>query len=788
LFDLAYLFDPRPGPLPPHDLQLHLALMGVYLIALGVSIYWAFFTRRSASLRWFALAQLGLSGVVLVLMASRLLAIPHLSTRLLLYGAIAVSALGWGVYASRRAHENGFLLRQLRLLTLSWQAEEPSTPWSAAPPLLLLHAVGLMFLSAQFARPYLLLVGLVVLLLSPQFVLSALRRKWTIHLEALTPLCFAYLAALARRACEEFLAQPLPLHDGFVYPEPVSALLSVEPIFFVSMLYVLLCQGYLLVLQRNRAGRYPTYVALGLLVLVSLWAGIAYFRHRTHGVTANDPYAYAQMAVDLAERGSPLHHFTLFPRISHLGISWWPVVHYGYQVRMPPLRPDGYTASDWPAGWPAILAAGYLLLGEEGLYLVNPVVGLLSLGAIVALVAELMHDRTWGERLLAGAFAAFGLATSYEQLDRLVVPMADASASLFTMLTLFLLLRGMRGRHRLYAVLAGFCLGWAYFIRHTQLAVGLCVVVALLYLGRDRLSIRQRWEFAGLFGVTAFLVAIPDLLYHQAVFGHFLTPESTELELFSLAHMPATARLMWQRALSGYEFGFLAPVMVWGAYRMYVEKRGEFLVLLTGTLGILAVHLPYEALRLRDLLSLFPILLAWVGYGAADLWGRVRPPGNVLGYRRYSLGVLILFALLLLPTLRTWPILPRAWGTYEASFGYVSAAQREGFEVLEANTVQPCVVGSSLNGGPIDLYTGREAFRPAFWSEEEWGLFVSQMFQEGTRVYILDDGEALRPSLDYARAHYTVTPGARVVVPIFGDPQKVSSMLYEISPRAEVGE
>jgi hypothetical protein len=786
LLDLAYLFDPRPGPLPPHDLQLHLALMGLYLAALGVSIYWAFFAQRSASLRWFAMAQLALSTVVLTLMASRLLAIPHLSTRLFLYGAIAVSGVGWGVYAVHRAHQNGFLARQLSLLTLSWQGQEPSTPRSAVPALVLLHAVGLMFLSVQFARPYLLMIGLVVLLLSPQFVLSALRRKWVIHLEALTPLCFAYLAALARRTCEEFLAQPLPLHDGFVYPEPVSALLSVEPILFVSILYVLLCQGYLIVVERNRADRYLTYVALGLAVLVSLWAGVAYFRHRTHGVTANDPYAYAQMAVDLAERGNPMHRFALFPRVSHLGISWWPVVHYGYQVRMPPLRPDGYTATDWPAGWPVILAAGYLLLGEQGLYLVNPLIGLLSLGIIVALLAELMHDRAWGERLLGGAFAAYCLATSYEQLDRLMVPMADASASLFTMLTLLLLLRGMRGRHRLYAVLAGFCFGWAYFIRHTQLALGLCAVVALLYLGRDRLSVRQRWEFAGLFGLTAFLVAIPDLLYHQAVFGHFLTPESTELELFSLAHVPATARLMWQRALSGHEFGFLVPFIVWGAYRMYVERRGEFLVLLTGMLGILAVHLPYQALRLRDLLSLFPILLAWVGYGAADLWGRIRPSREGGRYRRYSLGVLILLALLLLPTLRTWPILPRPWGTYKASFGYVSAAEREGFEVLEQNTVQPCVVGSSLNGGPIDLYTGREAFRPAFWTEEELALFLSQMFEEGSRVYILDDGEALRPSLEYAMAHYTVTPRAHVVVPIFGDPKKVSSMLYEISPPVEV--
>jgi hypothetical protein len=788
LLNLPYLFDPRPGPLSPHDLQLHLTLMALYATGLGVTIYWGFSSRRSALVRCCAMAQLMLSSVALGLMTSRLLAIPYLSTRIYLYGAIAISAVGWTAFAARYAHRTGLLARNLALLTLSWKGQEPPTPLRAIAVLMPIHLVGLMFLTVHFGRSYPMMIGLFLLLLSPQLVLSALTRKWSIHLETLTPLWFTYLAALARRSFAELVVQPLPLHDGFVYPEPVSVLLGVEAILFASVLYVLLCQGYLLLLRRGSADRYLMCVALTLVIVVSVWAGIAYFRHHTHGVTANDPYAYAQMAVDLAKHGNPMHHFTLFPRVSHLGISWWPVVHYGYQVRMPPLRPDGYTATDWPPGWPAILAAGYFVLGEQGLYLVNPLIGLLSLGALVALLAELMHDRTWGERLLGGSFAALCLATSYEHIDRLMVPMADASASLFTMLTLLLLLRGTRGRHRLYAALAGFCFGWAYLIRHTQLALGLCALVALLSLGRHRLSIRQRWEFACLLGLTAFLVAIPDLLYHQLVFGHFLTPESTELGLFSLAHVPATARLMWQRACSGNEFGFLIPLLVWGAYRMYVERRGEFLVLLTAVLAVLAVHLPYAALRLRDLLSLFPILLAWVGYGVADLWNRIPAGSTPRRYRRQTLGLLILLALLLLPIFRSWPILPRAWGTYRASFGYVSAAEREGFEEVEQNTVQPCVVGSSMNGGPIDLYSGREAFRPEFWTEEELDLFLGHVFQEGTRVYILDDGEALGPTLDHARAHYVLTPRASVEVPVFGDPSRISSMIYEVLPPSEAVE
>ncbi len=785
MLDLPHLFDPRPGPLPPHDLQLHLLLMVLYAAALGATIYWASSSRRSALVRWYSTGQLVLSAAILGLMTARLLAIPYLSTRAYLHAAIGVSAVAWTAGAARYAHRTGLLERQLALLTLSWKGNEPATPLGDIGVLVPIHLVGLMFLAIQFGRSYPEMIGLVLLLLSPQLALSVLERRWAIHLETLTPLHLAYLAAVARRAWAELLVQPLPLHDGFVYPEPVSVLLGVEAVFLASVLYVLICQGHLLALRRRAQDRYLICAALTLAVAVTAWASIAYFRHRTHGVTANDPYAYVQMAVDLAENGDPRHQFALFPRVSHLGISWWPVVHYGYQVRMPPLRPDGYTATDWPPGWPAILAGSYLLLGEQGLYLANPAIGLISLGVLVALVAELEHDGTWGERLLAGSFAACCLATSYEQMDRLMVPMADASASLFTMLTILLLLRGARGRLRLYAVLAGFCFGWAYLVRHTQLALGLSALVALLYLGRERFTLRQRWEAVGLFGLTAFLVALPDLLYHQLVFGHFLTPESTELELFSLAYVPATARVMWQRACSGNEFGFLVPLLVWGAYRMYAEKRGEFLVLLTAFLAVLAVQLPYAALRLRDLLSLFPIVLAWAGYGVVDLWKRIPTRSTMQQYRRQALRVAILVGLLLLPIFRCWPILPRAWGTYRASFGYVSSEARQGFEEVESNTVQPCVVGSSMNGGPIDLYAGRDTFRPEFWTEEEFDVFLGQMFEEDTKVYILDDGESLGPTLEYAEAHYLVTSGPHVEVPLFGDPSKVSSVLYEISPPSE---
>ena len=788
MLNLAYLFDPHPGLLPPHDVQLHFALMSLFTASLGVSLFWCLFRPAPWPLRAIVLSEIPLSVSVLGLMTARLLTIPFLSMRILFYGVAFVSLSGWVSYLLALGHRDGLLRRQLSLLTFSWREDQPVLSFPVTAFLLGVHLLGLMLLASHLGRAYFWMAGLLLLLLSPQLLYSLWVKKWVIYLEALTPLWFAYFAAIARRLCAKLLSQPLPLFDGFAYPDLLSSLLHIEAILLACAIYALLCQGYLLSLKENRLGRYLFYVGASLLSVVFIWAGAEYFLHRTHGVTANDPYAYTQMAVDIADHGHPLHQFTLFPRISTLGISWWPVVHYGYQVRVPPLRGNGSTATDWPAGWPVMLSLGYLLLGEGGLYLSNPIIGLLCLGAATAMVAEVLYDRPWGERLLGGGFAAFALATSYEQVDRLLVPMADASAQLFTMLTMFFILRAMRGKHRLYATLGGFCFGWAYFIRHTQLVLGLCAVVAILVLGRHRFSWKERWEFIGLFGLTSFVVAIPDLLYHQLVFGHFLSPESTELDLFNLANVPATAALVWQRSLSANEFGYLSPLILYGAYRMYVERRSQFLILISAVSALLLIHLPYAALRLRDLLSLFPLLLVWGAYGAVDLWRRMPLRREGVSYWTHGLSVVILLILLLLPALRTWAILPRPWGSYRASFGYVSAEERRAFDLLGEHTSEGSVVGSSLNGGPIDLYAGREAFRPAFWTEEELDVFFKEMFRDGRAVYILDDGEGLHPSLEHAKTHYKVVPLLHLSVPLFGDPKRISSILYQIRPRNQVSE
>lgn len=219
---------------------------------------------------------------------------------------------------------------------------------------------------------------------------------------------------------------------------------------------------------------------------------------------------------------------------------------------------------------------------------------------------------------------------------------------------------------------------------------------------------------------------------------------------------------------------------------MCKERTGQFLVLMSAVVAILFVHLPYAALRLRDLLSLFPLLLVWAAYGVVALWKKVPFQMKGISYRRYALGVVIVLILLLFPVFRAWPILPRPRGEYRASFGYVSAEQRRAFGLLEQYTEEGSAIGSSLNGGPINLYAGRQAFRPAFWTERELDVFLDEMFSEGTTVYILDDGEMLKPTLQHAEAHHCLIDLVRLDVPFFGDPERVSGVLFQVKPRSEV--
>jgi hypothetical protein len=197
---------------------------------------------------------------------------------------------------------------------------------------------------------------------------------------------------------------------------------------------------------------------------------------------------------------------------------------------------------------------------------------------------------------------------------------------------------------------------------------------------------------------------------------------------------------------------------------------------------IVAFHLPYAALRMRDLLSVLPVLALWVGVGVADVLSQVRRIDRPA--LRKGAGIVVLGLMVALLWARSQVIL---WLPVHArdfhTFGYLRAEQRAAFDTLADVTPPEAVVATSLNGGAVTLYAERDIARPAYWSEGEWLAFVERAADDGRRVYLLVDGEEMQEPLWTLQSRYRLNRVTSLPVPYFyrgGDSEGRDVPLYEV--------
>lgn len=597
-------------------------------------------------------------------------------------------------------------------------------------------------------------------------------------LAALLPLTYPALVGAVRLALPSgFEAQVRAnlLPDPWILPFDLPAAL------LTGILYTLLCLAALSLAAAPARTR-GRLLATAMLLCTLLWAGVLYVGQRTAGVSGSDPYAYAQMAVDVARSGSPLHRFALFAALRTTGVPWYPIVHVGYAL---PLDAAGTAATVWPPGWPLLLALPYRLLGEPGLYLTAPLLGLLAL-ALSAGFARLV-GRAQPARLpgvaLTGTLTAWLLATSYEQIDRLLVPMADVSAQIFTLLTLVCGLQVWRtdaAKAMRWGMVSGFCLGAAYLVRHTQLLLVL-PVVGIIWLAPGATRRFKLWLLVS-FALGALPWGLADLWYHWRLSGHIWQPESPESFLFSLTNVGRSAATVLAEALRRNEWGLLWPLTLLGAWGLARRAPRISVVLALAVLGQLLIHLPYGALRLRDLLTLFPILLLWTAWGAvsaltaARRWANRSPAGQIIAAMTLAVLIFVLAA-------RTYPVLASPWRPPHASFGYVTTTQRAAFAQVAALTEANAVIGATLNSGALDLLSDRRSVHPADWTAAEWATTIETLHAQGRPVYLLDDGEALAPVLATTAQQFGLTAVATLDVPVYGAAERVSRTLFRVNSR-----
>jgi hypothetical protein len=197
---------------------------------------------------------------------------------------------------------------------------------------------------------------------------------------------------------------------------------------------------------------------------------------------------------------------------------------------------------------------------------------------------------------------------------------------------------------------------------------------------------------------------------------------------------------------------------------------------------IVSFHLPYPALRLRDLLSVLPVLAIWTGVGMADaLWQvqRINRPAWRRGVQVVVFGLLIA-ALWGRSQVILWlPLHAKDFHT----FGYLRAEQRAAFDTLAELAPPGGIVAASLNGGAVTLYANRDIVRPAYWSEDEWMDFVARAMNDGREVYLLLDGVEMQESLEAVRSDYQLDHVSSLPMPYFfpgGSSENRDVPLYKV--------
>jgi hypothetical protein len=644
---------------------------------------------------------------------------------------------------------SAFCLRRLLGANLSALALRPPEGLRFSENLLLtgLHGIGLFALARYFHIPWLPTLALLSAVL-----LSLLAIRRTVML---APFFFVYGSLLLRYAFIRIWHGTVGGYFDYIPPEWGLALFRIEAATLAAGIYSALLGAVVVLKSRRRAA---WMVALILFALTLVWAGVKYFGQRTRGTTGSDPYAYAQMGIDLATRGTPAHRFALFPEIAPLNIAWYPLLHVSYHL---PVNDQGNAVTVFPAGGAFAYALFYRIFGEEGLYWVNPLFSLLCALAAGLLAWGLTrkHDRVL-RSVVAAATCAL-VATANEQVVWAGITMVDSQAELFSILALYFALRAEDSKSIRFPLLAGSALAAAYWVRHTQIILAPCLLL-LFWQARDTFAGRVRAIVAS--GGAALLLALGDLWYHQSYLGGWLHPESEELALFSLTVIGETANRLYQQVFAAYEFGWLAPFLVYGALLFARRARLEFWALAVWIGLSLAIHLPYAALRLRDLLPEFPAIAFLAAYGVCAIAAQV-----MSGRRMQLITGVVTFGLLELLVLRVWNTVPQAWQPPRPIFGYVTESQRAAFNQLIVLTSADAVIGSTLNDGAIELYTRRDTFRPDSWNSYELREFIRAMRVKHPSVYLLEDGSAMDSVLEDLRRDYLLTRVGTLEVPLFGD-------------------
>ncbi|MHB9033597.1 MAG: glycosyltransferase family 39 protein [Anaerolineae bacterium] len=633
LFRLAYWFTPLEQPPALPGRLAYLAFLLLNLAGLALLLY-RIIPRRQFKLLYLCLAFTLVMSALAALNRLWLL-VPGARWQAGLPGALTLLLLA-GLLLRRECaavQDHWYAL-------LNWRL--PSLQLSTGASLVLLggNLLGLLGVSHLYNWPLWLPLLLLLVMASPQLIPAVRHRHSFMAMQALMPFYLVGTAEVISRAAwhTNLLSAPLP---GLLMSICAASAWAYQ----VTTVYSL------------RVTRFLGWMLAGCgASALFVWFGCTLATLTARGVSGSDPYGYIQMALDWVRTGTFLHAFPLASAMRNLGLNPEAALHIGYRL---PLFNNDLAATVWPTGHAWLLGLLGRVFGAEAVYWGTPILAVCAVTSTAYFTYILMPFGPRLSRAVAALLSALLLATSFEFLSWTLVHMADISALLFTVLCFIpaWLSRNQTGwRSLVLAGLSGAMLGMAYWVRHTQVVMIVPLALVLLAPGGGK-SLKSRITGLLVLGCAALLIAVPDLIYHQRLFGSILAPESKELLHYSLRAVPGTTWLIVRQWAAQREFLLLLLWLGLGALITWKRRRLAGIALGAWLLALWAAQAPYAPLRLRDVLPMLPVLVFFTAVGVVESvrW---------LQRRRVWAGWLLAMLVAVLFTLRSAKVLylPQTFG------------------------------------------------------------------------------------------------------------------------------
>lgn len=356
-------------------------------------------------------------------------------------------------------------------------------------------------------------------------------------------------------------------------------------------------------------------VVLTIALAFFLWEAWTHFVPAYYGLA--DEHGYMTTAKRLALHG------TFAQRQSD------PYAFIGETMMQSPTDPSVYYLRQ-PIGYPLVAAGAYWLMGEQGPFAVNPILGIVLLLGIFRLGLQLKSP-------LGGAIAALVIATNSLVLMYTLAPL---SHMLDMTLAVFCISMGLmwRGSSKWWqAAVCGMLVGMAVSTRYVSvlLLLPLGVIVAE-EMKRSKFKSLKVWGQVGAAGAGMLAAMIPLLWYHAEAYGGiFRTGYSAGANAtsFSVAwffeHAPAMG---WILAMPRYGVSAVLLLTLVGIGVMVWKRAGwTAAMLLLWAVPPLVVYTAYYGMAKNNLLlyarfalpSFVPLVLlgaVWPAWPTQKRW------------------------------------------------------------------------------------------------------------------------------------------------------------------------